>query len=79
MTLSFRHQEVRERSIGKEQEMEDLFKQLCAQNRAFLSSIESTTKSLTATHARISIWFEHVNNILGTTLPVPQLVENRIV
>lgn len=79
MILSFNKAEVRQASVGREQDIENAFKDLCANNREFLSSIESTTKSLGATLARLSIWFQSLNNILGLNLHVPQMINNRIV
>ncbi|MFP5194106.1 DUF262 domain-containing protein [Alcaligenes faecalis] len=69
-TLAFTNEEVRKRAVGHESEIENTFKTLCAENRAFLSSIESTTKSIGATHTRISIWNSKINEILGTNLPI---------
>ena len=44
-----------------------------------MTSIESTTKSLSATQIRISTWFEVLNDLLGASLHVPRLIDNRIV
>lgn len=79
LMLSFCHEDVRNNAIGKEVEVENAFKYLCSEDRDFLASIESTTKSLGATQKRISLWFVKLNEVLGTNLHVPQLIENRIV
>ena len=79
MTLSFNNVYVRNSVVGNEAVVEKAFKELCSGNREFLTSIESTTKSLTATHTRISIWFSKLNDVLGTSLYVPQLIDNRII
>lgn len=79
MTLSFNNVYVRNSVVGNEAVVEQAFKELCSGNREFLTSIESTTKSLTATHTRISIWFSKLNDVLGTSLYVPQLIDNRII
>lgn len=79
MMLSFNNVYVRNSVVGNEAVVEQAFKELCSGNREFLTSIESTTKSLTATHTRISIWFSKLNDVLGTSLYVPQLIDNRII
>ncbi|TMP39871.1 DUF262 domain-containing protein [Pseudoalteromonas rubra] len=79
MILSFSVEEVRKLVIGKEAEIESAYKNICSNDRQFLASIESTTKSLTATQTRISTWFNILNETLQSDLPVPQLIDNRIV
>jgi len=79
MVLSFSLEEVRQLAIGKEEEIESAYKNICSNDREFLASIESTTKSLTATQTRISTWFNTLNETIQSELPVPQLIDNRIV
>ncbi|HFD0315191.1 DUF262 domain-containing protein [Serratia marcescens] len=69
---------VRNKSIGKEHQIEDAFKTLCATNFQFLNSIETTTKSLNATFTRLSTWFNAVNAIIGDELPKLVMHNNRI-
>lgn len=69
MVLSFSHAEVRTAVEGRESEVEELFRSLCQDNPSFLSSIETTTKSLKSTHTRISTWFHELNILLNTKLP----------
>jgi len=79
MVLSFSFEEVRKLAIGREKEIESAYKNICSNDREFLASIESTTKSLTATQTRISTWFNTLNKTIHSELPVPQLKDNRIV
>lgn len=79
MVLSFSQEEVRESSLEKDGDIENAFKELCISDRDFLSSIETTTKSLTATHTRISKWNSALNAAIGTNIRVPELINNRIV
>jgi hypothetical protein len=79
MVLAFDCEEVRTKAVGRDAEVEQAFKDLCSENQQFMTSIESTTKSLTATHTRISEWFKALNGVLGTSLDVPLLDNNRIV
>ncbi|HFT1960898.1 TPA: DUF262 domain-containing protein [Enterobacter ludwigii] len=80
MALSFSFPEVRDAVVGREPEIEELFRRLCNGNNPFLASIETTTKSLKSTHTRISVWFNELNAILGTNLPTLELDDttNRI-
>ncbi|MEY8198102.1 MAG: DUF262 domain-containing protein [Colwellia sp.] len=79
LTLSFYDKAIRDLSVGKELEIENTFKDLCVNNQDFRSSIESTTKSLGATHNRISIWISALNDVLGSNVHVPVLKDNRII
>ena len=80
MVLSFSFPQVRDAVVGKEKEVEELFRKLCDGSYPFLASIETTTKSLKSTHTRISVWFNELNTILGTKLPNLELDDttNRI-
>lgn len=80
MAFSFSFPEVRDAVVGREPEIEELFRRLCNGNHQFLASIETTTKSLKSTHTRISVWFNELNAILGTNLPTLELDDttNRI-
>lgn len=79
MSLSLSDANVRRLVIGKEALIEDAFKNLCENDNEFRSSIESTTKSVGATHKRLSSWNEVINNKLGANLHIPSLVANRII
>lgn len=79
LMLSFDNEEIRVLSEGRKEEIEAAYKKLCEQNSEFMTSIESTTKSLSATQIRISAWFEVLNDLLGANLHVPRLIDNRIV
>jgi hypothetical protein len=74
LILSFSEEATRESCIGREHEVEDAFKNLCAEDRAFITSLETTTKSIRATDKRISTWNSKLNEVLGINLPVPNLI-----
>ncbi|QWU35636.1 DUF262 domain-containing protein [Serratia ureilytica] len=78
MIGSFSIEEVRKRSLGHENEIEGAFKKLCAENYEFLSSIETTTKSLMSTYHRFMYWYSALNEILGNVCPTLTFQENRI-
>lgn len=48
------------------------FEELCASDQDFLSSLESTTKSLTAVHYRFRKWGEALGAITGEQLLIPE-------
>jgi hypothetical protein len=73
------NENVRKASKGREKEIETAFCDLCENNRDFLTSIETTTKSIGATFARISLWSERVNHVLGVAIHVPKLIDGRII
>lgn len=79
MSLAFSDANVRDLVKGKETLVEDAFKNLCANDNDFRSSIEATTKSVWATHKRLSSWNDVINKTLGANLHIPSLVENRII
>lgn len=79
MFLSFNDENVKKLSIGKEENIEAAFKELCSNSSDFRNSIETTTKSLTATHTRISQWISKLNEVIGSNIHVPELKDNRII
>lgn len=74
LVLAFANQDVRAASVGHESRIEGAFRDLCEKNRDFLSSIETTTKSMRATQTRMSLWNEALNGLLETNLSLPKLV-----
>lgn len=66
---------IRQNSSGVKQAFIDL-----SESRPeFVDALESTTKSLGATTARLSLWTETLNNVTGLDLPIPYLSHNRII
>lgn len=78
LVLAFARPDVRIAATGQEIRIEGAFRDLCANNREFLSSIEATTKSTWATQTRISLWNTTLNDLLGTNLPAPRLMDGGI-
>ena len=48
------------------------FETLCVSDQEFLSSLESTTKSLSAVHFRFRKWGEALAQIIGEQLLIPE-------
>lgn len=78
MTYYLSIPEIRETLLSDKIKTEAIFKGLCENDTEFLTSIETTTKSLTATCTRLSKWTEKVNEEFGIRIKVPTLIDNRI-
>lgn len=78
MILAFSNECARAAINGREDDIEGIFKRLCSNDRGFLSSIETTTKSMAATVARIGTWNSQLNSLLNINLHVPQIVDGTI-
>ena len=48
------------------------FEMLCSSDQKFLSSLESTTKSLSAVHYRFRKWGELLSELTGEQLLIPE-------
>lgn len=71
MAYYFSDPQVRDLSRDREEPIRLAFQHLCEGNRAFLSSIEQTTKSREANRVRFEAWARELNGLLGTTLQSP--------
>ncbi|WP_414160779.1 DUF262 domain-containing protein [Serratia sp. BNK-12] len=79
MIHSFCFEEVREATKGRDDIVENAFKDLCIQNPRFLESLETTTKSLGSVVTRFTTWNEKLNEVFGTKIPEYILEENKII
>lgn len=55
------------------------FIQACDTDVGFQQSLETTTKSLEATYRRFRVWAEALGGCLKVEVPMPEMVDNRIV
>lgn len=78
MLESFVIPSVAKAAIAKKQAVVTAFKNLCSDDREFLSSIESTTKSISAVATRFSKWGRTISKITKHPLPIPK-VENGVI
>lgn len=69
MLQYFSEPEIRHASEPHSIKIEEGFRTLCENNKKFLASIESTTKSLEANDARFNFWAETLEEIIGTDVP----------
>lgn len=65
MMYFFTVPQIRESAIANKEAIEAAFRELCSTNSDFLSFIERTTKSTTATYGRLEIWGTTIEKILG--------------
>ena len=68
MVHYFSEEEVRIALQDKGQDLVKHFKDLCEQNNDFLSSIETTTKSITANKSRFNVWGDVVAELSGVNV-----------
>lgn len=78
MILAFSELSVRELAVGRYREIEIAYKEVC-NDSAFLTSVESTTKSIEATVTRFALWYEKLNGLIGSNLAVPHRENGSIV
>lgn len=78
MILAFSELNVRVLAVGRHSDIERAYKEVCNES-AFLTSVESTTKSIDATVTRLALWFDKLNGLIGSDLGVPQRGNGSIV
>lgn len=79
ISFFFSQPEVRKLALKRKEEVYEGFKNLCINDEEFLSSIESTTKSINATCIRFSKFAAMLNQKLGTNLEIYKVKNKRIV
>lgn len=70
MILAFSELSVRQLAVGRHSEIEKAYKEVCNES-AFLTSVESTTKSIDATVTRLALWYEKLNGLIDSELGIP--------
>lgn len=71
MVYFFARREIRERAVQHAQAIEEEFKRICGDRGDFLKAVESTTKSVTATQNRLTIWADALSRALGEPINPP--------
>lgn len=69
---------LRSHIVGNAKSIQEAFIRLSETDPEFVTSLETTTKSLNATVTRLASWTQALNKTLGTQLSIPKLVNNRI-
>jgi hypothetical protein len=78
MVFYFSQTAVRNAAISQKELVKEKFIEISKNNPSFVSSLETTTKSLGATLARFRVWTEALNDVLHLDLSIPELQNNRI-
>lgn len=71
IVFSLSDPKVRRAATSKQNELVECLKTLCESDQQFITSITSTTKSVTATAQRFTIWADALADALGVPVPVP--------
>jgi hypothetical protein len=77
-TFYFSNAPIREAAIARRDAVCAAFKHLCESDDVFRTSIETTTKSLTATYERLRRWGEALDATLDIAIPLPEFDGLRI-
>lgn len=77
MAFYFRLEEAREAALERRDVVVEAF-QLVSADEAFQDSVQTTTKSIEATHLRLAAWGRALAEVLEIPLPIPVLAANRI-
>jgi hypothetical protein len=78
MTYYFTDPNAAAAAIERREQVESAFRDLCAENVQFVEAIQTTTKTPLATHRRLSLWGRSLQLAIEQPLPIPRLVDNRI-
>ncbi|MFJ6096613.1 DUF262 domain-containing protein [Williamsia muralis] len=79
MTYYFDDASVVDASLATKDEVVSAFVKLCEDDPVFSSSIQATTKSLEATHTRLSAWGRALSEAIDIPLDIPTLGPDRTI
>lgn len=71
MIYFFARKEIREAALQHGPAIEREFKSICGERGDFLKAIESTTKSVSATQTRLTVWGKALSGIIGESIDLP--------
>jgi len=74
----FAQEPIRDAALKVKDRVCDAFKQLCETDDVFMTSIEATTKSLTATYERLRRWGVALQSVIDVPISLPEFADNRI-
>jgi hypothetical protein len=74
----FSDAEIAKKALSRKEAVLEAFKKLWVESEEFRNSVETTTKSLTATSTRLSLWGSVLREALGVDFNIPKLEYNRI-
>jgi hypothetical protein len=76
MVFYFADPDVRKAAAESKDEIVSSFMELCSDDLQFRSSLETTTKSISAMGTRLGTWGLNLAGITGLALPVPRIDDN---
>lgn len=79
MLYYFSDSQLAEKAVQRKDDVVTGFTEVCERDTEFLSSLESTTKTIQATFKRFETWANVLQRVLEMPIRVPRLEENRIV
>ncbi|MFD8173635.1 DUF262 domain-containing protein [Streptomyces sp. NPDC059709] len=79
MVYYFTDESIAQRAVERKDAVEATFQALCEMNPKFVESIQTTTKTPSATHRRLSLWGQELAEATEMDIDIPTLEENRIV
>ena len=74
MIFAFHNSSVRDVLLQQGQKVVNAFKELSEGDPEFISSIEQTTKSMSATYTRLARWADCLNREFGVSINVPNIL-----
>jgi len=78
MVYYFSDERIRKKAVQAKKKVRERFERLCATNRIFTRSIETSTKTLEATAERLNLWGLALRDILKGSFEVPRREGDRI-
>jgi hypothetical protein len=78
MVYYFRNTAIAEAAVGRAEEVVTAYRTLSNEDREFVDSVQSTTKSIQATQLRLERWGEALSDAAEIDIPVPELRGRRI-
>ncbi|WP_405810359.1 DUF262 domain-containing protein [Streptomyces sp. NBC_01520] len=78
MTYYFSDENVAEFAISRKEAVEGAFKNLCESDTEFVESIQTTTKTPTATHRRLARWGGRLAAEIDAPVQIPSFSDNRL-
>jgi hypothetical protein len=73
MVYFFRDKDTRQKALENREAVIKIFKNLCEQSAPFRTSIETTTKSISALSTRLQLWGESLSKILDIKFQIPKI------
>lgn len=71
MTFYFSDPDIRDAALNKADDVKKAFENACVNDRDFLSSIETTTKSIEANRTRFTVWANTLSSATGVAVASP--------